>query len=125
QLTNILRDLAEDAQRGRIYLPRDEMERFGYSEADLLAGRADESFDRLMAFQIERARGYYERSSGLEERLSADCRATSWAMTRIYRGLLERIARQPRMVLQKRVRLGSVRKLSIAAQALWRRGRPG
>jgi 15-cis-phytoene synthase len=60
QLTNILRDIGEDLGRGRIYLPRDEMARFGYSEHSLLEHRRDDSFRELMKFQIGRARGYYE-----------------------------------------------------------------
>lgn len=59
QLTNILRDLAVDAARGRIYLPQDELKRFGYSEDELLAGRYSDAFVELMRFQCERARGYF------------------------------------------------------------------
>ncbi|HLC21942.1 MAG TPA: presqualene diphosphate synthase HpnD, partial [Candidatus Methylomirabilis sp.] len=68
QLTNILRDLAIDAKRGRIYLPQDELKRFGYSEEDLLAGRYNGAFVELMRFQCERARNYFRAASvGLPE----------------------------------------------------------
>lgn len=121
QLTNILRDLAEDARRGRVYLPQEDLERFGYSTSDLMAGRLDERFDRLMRFQIERAWRYYQMSAPLEPHLSADCRPTSWAMMRIYRGLLEQISARPRQVMTQRVRLGSLQKLTIAAHAAWKK----
>lgn len=123
QLTNILRDVAEDARRGRVYLPADEMERFGYTADDLLRGRGNTHFDRLMTYQIERAHSYYEMSARLEQHLSPPCRATSYAMTWIYRGLLDRIAQDPRQVLSRRVRLGRLEKLRIATRAAWRRSR--
>lgn len=121
QLTNILRDLSEDAQRGRIYLPQEDLERFGYTENDLIAGKANEAFDRMMTFQIERARSYYEMSETLERKINADSRGACWAMMRIYRGLLDRIAANPRQVFRKRVRLGGVQKASIALAATWKR----
>jgi phytoene synthase len=121
QLTNILRDLAEDAQRGRIYLPQDELDRFGYREADLRAGRANSAFDALMTFQIERARDFYDQSACLEQHIDPLCRPTCWALTRIYGRLLERIAANPRRVLRGRVRLSGWTKAGIAAQATWKR----
>lgn len=128
QLTNILRDLAEDAGagsggggRGRVYLPAEDFERFGYTEADLQAGTVNAAFDEFMAFQIERARSYYAMSEPLERRLTPDCRATSWAMMRIYRGLLDRIAEAPRRVLRERIRLSKPAKVGIAARAAWKR----
>ena len=65
QLTNILRDVGEDLRRGRIYLPKDELDRFGITEADLSSGRNDEAFRRLMEFQIERAFGLYQQGLAL------------------------------------------------------------
>ncbi len=63
QLTNILRDIGEDRSRGRIYIPQDEMARFGYSEESLLAGERNRAFSNLMSFQVERARAYYEQGN--------------------------------------------------------------
>ncbi|MFW6032779.1 MAG: phytoene/squalene synthase family protein [Phycisphaeraceae bacterium] len=120
QLTNILRDVAEDVDRDRVYLPADEMERFGYSADDLRARRGGRAFERLMTYQIERARSYYQMSATLEQHISPDCRSTSWAMTQIYQNLLDRIAERPERVLTKRVRLGGLRKAWIALQALSR-----
>ncbi len=121
QLTNILRDLAEDAARGRIYLPREDLERFNYTEDDLLGGVVNERFDRLMTYQIERAQSYYAMSATLEQHIDPDSRATCWAMMRIYRGLLDQIAANPRRVMTSRIRLSSFQKLGLALQATWKK----
>ena len=121
QLTNIIRDVGEDARRGRIYLPQDELARFGVTEADLLQSRYSDDFRRLMAFQVERAREYYARSAALESRVEADARPTLAAMTGIYRGILEKIAVRPGDVLRGRVRLSKWAKLRIGWRAM--RGR--
>ncbi len=117
QLTNILRDIAEDASRGRIYLPAEDLATFHVSPEDLARRRTGPAFDRLMQFQIERARRYYEQSQALEEHLDASCRATSWAMMRIYQRLLEKIAAEPRQVLRRRIRLSRLQKLYIGMRA--------
>lgn len=117
QLTNILRDLAEDARRGRCYLPEDELERFGCDPQELGGGPAPEPFERLMAFQVDRARDYYGRGRDLEQHLDSSCRATCRAMTRSYRRLLEKIAKDPGAVLSRRVRLSRPVKLGIAVRA--------
>ncbi len=126
QLTNVLRDLVEDARRDRVYLPADELADFGYDpetfRAAMLSGEADERFDRLMAYQLERARGYYDASAALEDAIEPGCRPTCWAMMRIYRRLLEKIAARPRRVLNQRVTLGCFQKLTIAVRASWQRG---
>ncbi len=114
QLTNILRDLKEDAQLGRVYLPQEDLAKFNYDADKLKRGVADESFDALMRFQIARARDFYERSSLLEEHLSPECRSTCLTLCRIYRALLERIAAAPRKVLRERVSLPTVKKLAIS-----------
>src|SRR5690606_19045222 len=80
QLTNILRDVGEDARRDRIYLPLDELRRFGYSEEDLLGGVANDSFRALMEFQAERARGFYESAAGLVDLLPLPGRAVFMVM---------------------------------------------
>lgn len=122
QLTNILRDVVEDARQDRVYLPQDELARFGVTLRMLRGeGEVGHDFERMMRFQIERARSYYEMSATLERHLCPECRATSWAMTQIYRCLLEKIAAQPRAVLTRRIRLSSLQKLAIAARATWRR----
>ena len=120
QLTNVLRDLREDAAppRGRCYLPTDELTQFGVTPAALTDGRAETGFDAMMQFQVRRAREYYERSAALESRVHADARPTLAAMTAIYRGILEKIAARPEAVLHGRVRLSKWTKLSIGWRAL-------
>lgn len=126
QLTNILRDLVEDARRDRVYLPAEELTEHGYDDGTFIEsmrrGEADDRFDRLMAFQIERAASYYEKAKSLEGHLDPVCRPTCWAMMRIYRGLLDRIARRPRRVLTQRVSLSKWQKLGIALHATLKRG---
>ncbi|QDU33488.1 All-trans-phytoene synthase [Poriferisphaera corsica] len=121
QLTNILRDIAEDAERDRIYLPLDELASYGYAEDDLLGLRVNEAYDRFMKFQIDRAYDYYEKSRTLEQRLTPNCRGTCWAMMRIYRGLLDQIAADPRRVMHERVRLSTPAKLRIMLAAKLKR----
>ena len=121
QLTNILRDLAEDLHAGRIYLPRDELEKFDCDLESAVRHGPGRGFDELLGFQIERARRYYEASDELEARIPADCRPTSWAIMRLYRRLLEKIAAEPRRVLRERVRLSGWEKAAIAARAVAKR----
>jgi phytoene synthase len=121
QLTNILRDLAEDFSRGRVYLPDEDLERFGVDPAMFTRGEANDSFDRFMKFQIERARSYYEMSYKLEQYITPDCRPTSLAIMRIYRALLDEIANDPRRVLTTRVRLSKAKKLRIMMGAYFGR----
>ncbi len=91
QLTNILRDVGEDRARGRIYLPLEDLERFGYSEADLMAGRLNSDWKALMAFQLQRAREWFARSEAGVRWLSADARWPVWTSLRLYRGILDAI----------------------------------
>ena len=102
QLTNILRDVGEDRGRGRIYLPQEDLERFGYSEADLLAGTLNDNWRALMAFQLERARAWFTRSEAGVRWLSADARWPVWASLRLYRGILAVIERHNYDVFNKR-----------------------
>jgi phytoene synthase len=91
QLTNILRDVGEDRARGRIYLPQEDLLRFGYSEADLLAGTLNANWNALMAFQLQRARQWFARSESGVRWLAADARWPVWASLRLYRGILDAI----------------------------------
>jgi phytoene synthase len=102
QLTNILRDVGEDRGRGRIYLPQEDLERFGYSEVELLAGILNDNWRALMAFQLERARGWFARSEAGVRWLSADARWPVWASLRLYRGILAVIERHNYDVFNKR-----------------------
>lgn len=131
QRTNILRDVAEDAGRGRVYVPRDSRDRFaglsragaGTSPGGWFASLDDAGFIDLMNAEIDRARQAYDASAGLEAHLHPDGRASSWALMEVYRRLLERIARDPGAVRRGRVALPVSTKLRIAARAWWRGGR--
>jgi phytoene synthase len=118
QLTNILRDLAEDAGRGRVYLPQDDLRRFGYTEAQLQRREQDDHFRSLMRFEVDRARSYYEASRPLEALLHRPGRAVFRVMSQTYRGLLEEIARRDFDVFRERVRLSRWRKLAFVLRAL-------
>ncbi|HEX9685027.1 MAG TPA: presqualene diphosphate synthase HpnD [Burkholderiales bacterium] len=114
QLTNIIRDVGEDARRDRIYLPLDEIERFGVSTGDITGSRETDNFRRLIEFQIERALGYYREAFS---KLSAADRRAQRAgiiMAAIYRALLDEIRRDGCRVLTRHTSLTPVRKLWIA-----------
>jgi len=102
QLTNILRDVGEDRGRGRIYLPQEDLQRFGYSEAELLAGTLNANWRALMAFQLERARDWFARSEAGVRWLAPDARWPVWASLRLYRGILDVIERHDYDVFNKR-----------------------
>ena len=91
QLTNILRDVGEDRGRGRIYLPLEDLDRFGYTEEDLMAGKINNNWKDLMKFQLERAREWFARSEEGVKWLSADARWPIWTSLRLYRGILDSI----------------------------------
>jgi phytoene synthase len=118
QLTNILRDLGEDAARGRVYLPREDLDRFGYPPEALAKGRCDERFRELMRFEVGRARSYYEKAEPLAPLLRPAGRAVFLVMLRTYRGLLETIVRRDFDVFSSRVRLSRLHKLWLATRAL-------
>lgn len=121
QLTNIIRDVGEDARMGRIYLPIDELQRFEVTAADILNARHGENFQRLMAFQVERAESYYAQAI---EALPAGDRhrqRPGLVMAAIYRTLLDEIRRDGYQVLTQRTSLTPIRKLWIAWRT-WVRG---
>ena len=114
QLTNIIRDVGEDARRDRIYLPQDELARFGVTEEDILHFRETDNFRRMMEFQIERAEGYYTSAFAA---LSVEDRKNQRAgiiMAAIYRTLLKEIKEDGYHVMRQRISLTPMRKLWIA-----------
>jgi len=114
QLTNIIRDVGEDARKNRIYLPQDELARFGVPAADILDARQTERFGQLMAFQIDRAQGYYDRALALLPPEDRRRQRPGLVMAAIYRTLLGEIRRDGARVLAHRVALTPIRKLWIA-----------
>jgi phytoene synthase len=118
QLTNILRDLGEDAARGRVYLPREDLARFGYGEEDLRRELRDERFRELMRFEAARAYSYYEAAEPLVPLLPPAGRAVFLVMLRTYRGLLDAIVRRDFDVFRRRISLSRLHKLWLAARVL-------
>ncbi|HUB77853.1 MAG TPA: phytoene/squalene synthase family protein [Bryobacteraceae bacterium] len=118
QLTNILRDIREDAERGRIYLPEEDLRRFGVTGEDLCAGHRNQPFLELMAFEAERARAYYNESRPLLDLIHPRSRASLWALIAIYSRLLERIEGSNYDVFRRRVRLPLWEKSWIVWRAL-------
>ena len=123
QLTNILRDLGSDAQQGRIYLPLEDLERFRYTERDLLKQTYSPSFVELMRFECARAREYYDRARRASTALPADDRralTVAEIMRGVYARILTRIERCDYRVFDSRIRLASSYRLAIAA-GVWLR----
>jgi phytoene synthase len=122
QLTNIIRDVGEDARRGRIYLPMDELAQHGVSEHDILHGRETDNVRRLLEFQIDRAQDYYRRAfEALPEADRRDQR-TGLIMAAIYRSLLDEIRNGGcEKVLNQRISLTPLRKLWLAWKT-WLKG---
>ncbi len=122
QLTNILRDIKEDAAENRVYLPQEDLRRFGYSEDELRQGVSNDHFRELMRFEIARAEQFYEEAAELDRWLEPDGKPVFGAMTGIYRSLLNEIKRLDGEVFHHRVRLSAWRKLRIASR--WLLARP-
>src|SRR4051812_30580514 len=114
QLTNIIRDVGEDARKDRIYLPMDEMQRFGVTAADILNARQTEGFARLMEFQASRARACYDEALALLPREDRRAQRPGLVVAAIYRAVFDEIARDGYRVLRQRVALTPLRKLWIA-----------
>lgn len=111
QLTNILRDVGEDRHRGRIYLPLEDLHRFGYSEAELMDGVVNDSWRSLMQYQVQRARNWFSRSEAGVRWLSSDARWPVWASLRLYRGILDVIEQHDYDVFNRRAFVPQVEKL--------------
>jgi 15-cis-phytoene synthase len=114
QLTNIIRDVGEDARRGRIYLPQDELRAHQVSESDLLAGKETPAFQALMAFQHARAESFYEKALASLPAEDRKAQRTGLIMAAIYRTLMHEIAREHFPVLRYRFSLTPIRKLWLA-----------
>ncbi|MEB3289725.1 MAG: phytoene synthase [Leptolyngbya sp.] len=118
QLTNILRDVGEDARRGRIYLPLEDLAQFHYTEADLMAGVVDDRWRSLMAFEIARARQYYAEAEAGIRLLSPDARWPVWTALDLYRQILDVIEGNDYDVFTQRAYVPSGRKLMTLPSAL-------
>lgn len=121
QLTNILRDIREDSGMGRVYLPQEDLDAFGYPEENLRNGLFNDQFRRLMGFQVERARSFYDEALPLLPLVQPSSRACLATMMGIYRACLEEIPRRQYDVYSQRIGLSPWKKLSITARALIRK----
>ncbi len=122
QLTNILRDVREDIERDRVYLPQEDLRKFGVTEAMLLEGRSNSSFVSLMEFEVERAEALYREAWKLVPLIQPSGRPTLRIMIRIYYGILAAIKRNRYDVFSTRARVATPVKLGIVA-AEWLRSR--
>lgn len=114
QLTNIIRDVGEDARKGRIYLPVNELQQFGVTAADLLNTRHSEKFEALMAFQTARAQTIYDEALALLPKEDRRAQRPGLMMAAIYRTLLDEIEREKFDILNQRISLTPLRKLWLA-----------
>ncbi|MFA6469142.1 MAG: presqualene diphosphate synthase HpnD [Bacteroidota bacterium] len=120
QLTNILRDVSSDAKKGRIYLPQRDLDRFGYSEEELFAGKYNVKFQRMMAFQADRARSYFAEAI---KHLSAEDRPLFLAaliMQEIYFRLLQDIEKAEYNIFSRRIKISPAKKILITVQTWWK-----
>ena len=116
QITNILRDVKEDAERDRVYLPLDEIERFGYSVEELMAGVVNEPFRRLMTHQAQRARAYFDSGKRLLPLIDQESRVCPAVLHGVYSALLDRIEASGFEVFERRIRVSTPKKLMITAR---------
>jgi phytoene synthase len=114
QLTNIIRDVGEDARKGRIYLPVNELQQFNVTAADILNARHSEKFENLMRFQVQRAQSIYDEAFALLPAADRRAQRTGLMMAAIYRTLLDEIERDGYHVLNQRISLTPIRKLWLA-----------
>ncbi|MBV9082680.1 MAG: phytoene/squalene synthase family protein [Acidobacteriaceae bacterium] len=120
QLTNILRDIREDAKLGRIYVPLEDLNRFGVPAEQLRSGRENHRFRELMRFEADRAREYYAESAPLSEMIDPQSRASLWALREIYTRLLARMERANYSVLTRRINVPARTKIAILLRAFRR-----
>ncbi|MEO0540685.1 MAG: 15-cis-phytoene synthase CrtB [Cyanobacteria bacterium P01_A01_bin.105] len=120
QLTNILRDVGEDARRGRIYLPLEDLALFDYTEADLMNGVIDDRWRALMRFQIQRAQKFYREAEQGITVLNPDARWPVWSALMLYRKILDVIAENQYDVFNRRAFVPTLRKLLCLPPALLR-----
>ncbi len=121
QLTNILRDVKEDWQMGRVYIPREDLDRFGIDAQVLMNGSAALLTRPVLAFEAERAREYYRSADELLPLIDEDSQPALWTLVEIYRRLLERIVQRDYDVFSQRIRLGTAEKVGVLAKGFLRR----
>jgi phytoene synthase len=120
QLTNILRDVREDAALGRVYLPVEDLDRFGVTVEQLCTGSEDDRFRKLMRFEADRARACYKESAPLSDLIHPGSRRSLWALREIYQRLLARIEESDYSVLSRRINVPTRVKIALLLRAFFR-----
>jgi len=120
QLTNVTRDVGDDLARGRIYIPSEELRRFGVSEDELVAKTESDRMRRLIEFQIDRAESYFRAAEPLLGELSADARFPVILMGGVYATVLARLRRDPLLVLRRRLSLSRREKIIVVLRRIFR-----
>jgi 15-cis-phytoene synthase len=121
QLTNIIRDVKEDAEMGRVYLPREDLVRFGVEAQSLTNGTASAALRPVLEFEAERAREFYRAADELLPLVDEESQAALWTLVEIYRRLLKRISARNYDVFAERVRLSTAEKLAVLGKGFWKR----
>jgi 15-cis-phytoene synthase len=120
QLTNILRDIRSDAEQGRIYIPQEDLQRFGVAEDDILQSRYTPAFQRLMAYETRLARSYYHEASVLPTPAERPALRAAEIMRAVYEHILGQIEHHPQRVFHsKRIRVPTPVKIYLAAKTWW------
>lgn len=118
QLTNIIRDVGHDGRKGRIYIPREELQRFGVGETDILSGQASPDFLQLMMFQAERAEGYFQKAYQVLPYEKRKGLIPAEVMGRFYHAILKKLQKENFPVFEKKVSLSHIKKWSLVLQVL-------
>jgi 15-cis-phytoene synthase len=121
QLTNIIRDIKEDAGMGRVYLPEEDLAKFNLSASELLESPDPERFRPLLALEADRAREFYGSGDALMHYIAEDSQPALWVLVTIYRGLLEKIAEKQYDVFSAKIALSTSEKLRILAKGFLKR----
>jgi phytoene synthase len=114
QLTNILRDIKKDAEKGRIYLPKEDMDKFNYNETDIFNNTYNENFQRMMEYQVERASEYFNAATACLNREDKKAMFAARAMQHIYSRTLNKIVDADYNVYQNKIKISTFKKVGIS-----------
>lgn len=114
QLTNILRDIKKDAEKGRIYLPKEDLDKFNYNESDLFSNTYNENFQRMMEYQVQRAREYFNAATACLNREDKKAMFAARAMQHIYSRMLNKIVDADYNVYQNKIKISTFKKVGIS-----------
>jgi phytoene synthase len=114
QLTNILRDIKKDAEKGRIYLPKEDLDKFNYNESDVINNTYNENFQRMMEYQVERAREYFNAATACLNHEDKKAMFAARAMQHIYARMLNKIVDADYNVYQNKIKISTIKKVGIS-----------